>query len=54
MFIVSMASSLVVSIVSNVVVVRISFGFRVSFSLTDKTPVSPEVAVVHVETVVVP
>ena len=50
MFIISTASSLVVSIESNVVVVSISFG--ISFSLTDKTPLAPDVAVVHVITVV--
>ena len=50
MFIISTASSLVVSIESNVVVVSISFG--ISFSLTDKTPVTPEVTVVKVVTVV--
>merc|ERR1719492_726197 len=51
-----MASSLVVSIVSNVVVVRISFGFGFSFSFgfAIETSVTPEVAVVHVVTVVVP
>jgi len=50
MFIISTASSLVVSIESNVVVVSISFG--ISFSLTDITPVTPEVTVVIVITVV--
>jgi len=41
MFIISTASSLVVSIESNVVVVSISF--RISFSLTDITPLTPDV-----------
>ena len=41
MFIISTASSLVVSIESNIVVVSISFG--ISFSLTDITPLTPDV-----------
>ena len=52
MFIISTASSLVVSIESNVVVVSISFSFGISFSLTSITPLTPEVTVVIVITVV--
>ena len=51
MFIISTASSLVVSIESNVVVVSISF--RISFSLTDITPLTPEVTVVVISVVAI-